>query len=76
MLQVESRVPRGHRQVWFLELALNFKAFTGRLLPWALQATCTGQWVSLHEKVRVLWLALHYGQDLTGRHGVAGLPYQ
>ena len=47
-------VPRAHWQVSFMELALDFEAFAGQLLPPAPRSKYVGGDVSLQEKGRVL----------------------
>ena len=50
--------------VTFLELALDFEEFAGCMLPAAPQAKWTGHTLSLHERARVLRLALATLQKL------------
>ena len=45
-------------QVTFVELALDFEAYTGRALPAAPSMTLRGEVMSLHERARVLRVAL------------------
>ena len=56
MPPAHDHIPRAHWQVSFMELALDFEAFTGRPLPPAPRSKYAGGDLSLQEKGRVLRL--------------------
>ena len=69
-LPTDDDVPVGHRQVSFMELALDFESHAGRPLPPTPQSRFTGSEMSLQEKGRVLRLAVTLMGRAAGRESV------
>ena len=63
----DDNLPEAHRQVSFLELALDFESYTGRPLPPTPQSRFKGGEMSLQEKGRVLRLAVSLLGKAAGR---------
>ena len=53
----DDSLPEAHRQVSFLELALDFESHAGRPLPPGLETTFVGTEMSVQEKGQVIRLA-------------------
>ena len=51
-------MPQGSGQVTFMELAMDFEATAGRALPPSPQSSLQGVSLSLHERARVLRVAM------------------
>ena len=65
-LRVLQWKPAGEGQVTFVELALDFEAHTGRALPATPFAVLKAEVISLHERARVLRVALSVLQKVQG----------
>ena len=70
MPPAQEHIPRTHRQVSFMELALDFEAFAGRPLPQAPQLKYAGGDLSLQEKGRVLRLIVTLVGRATERESI------
>ena len=66
----DDSLPEAHRQVSFLELALDFESYTGRPLPPTPQTRFAGGEMSLQEKGRVLRLAVSLLGKAAGRKSI------
>ena len=66
----DDSLPEAHRQVSFLELALDFESYTGRPLPPTPQTRFKGGEMSLQEKGRVLRLAVSMLGKAAGRESI------
>ena len=66
----DDSLPEAHRQVSFLELALDFESYTGRPLPPTPQTRFKGGEMSLQEKGRVLRLAVSLLGKAAGRESI------
>ena len=66
----DDNLPEAHRQVSFLELALDFESYTGRPLPPTPQTRFAGGEMSLQEKGRVLRLAVSLLGKAAGRESI------
>ena len=66
----DDSLPEAHRQVSFLELALDFESYTGRPLPPTPQTRFKGGEMSLQENGRVLRLAVSLLGKTAGRESI------
>ena len=66
----DDSLPEAHRQVSFLELALDFESYTGRPLPPTPLTRFKGGEMSLQEKGRVLRLAVSLLGKAAGRESI------
>ena len=66
----DDSLPEAHRQVSFMELALDFESYTGRPLPLTPQTRFKGGEMSLQEKGRVLRLAVSLLGKAAGRESI------
>ena len=66
----DDNLPEAHRQVSFLELALDFESYTGRPLPPTTQTQFAGGEMSLQEKGRVLRVAVSLLGKAAGRESI------
>ena len=69
-LQPDNGLPKGHRQISFMELALDFESHVGRPLPPTPQLRFAGTEMSLQAKGRVVQLAVTIGR--TRVHSAVG----
>ena len=69
-LRPDVTLPVGHRQVSFMELALDFESHAGRPLPPTPQSRFAGTTLSLQEKGRVLRLAVTLMGRAAGRESI------
>ena len=73
-LITEDTLPQGHRLVSFMELSLDFESHAGPPLPPTPQSRFVGTEMSLHEKGRVVRLAVTLLGRVAGKQSILVAP--